>query len=89
MNKKRKDVSVTEKFQLIDTYDKSTKKSKREVADKLGIPQSTLSILLKSHDMLNINIGENRKRKCEEQCHALDEVLLVWFKKASSYTIHL
>jgi DNA-binding NtrC family response regulator len=61
MNKKRKDVSVTEKFQLIDTYDKSTKKSKREVADKLGIPQSTLSKLLKSHDMLNVNISETER----------------------------
>jgi hypothetical protein len=42
--------------------------------------------LLKSRDTLNANTtSENRKRKHEGKCHAVDEALLVWFKQAISY----
>jgi hypothetical protein len=62
--------------------------SQREVAAKLGVPQSHLSKLIKSSDTLNTNTtSENRKRKHEGKCHAVDEALLVWFKQASSYNV--
>jgi hypothetical protein len=88
VNKKRKDMSVTEKLCLIDTYDMLNLRSlfQREVAATLGVPQSILSKLLKCHDTLNANTtSENRKRKHEGKRHAVDEVLLVWFKQVSSY----
>jgi predicted XRE-type DNA-binding protein len=58
VNKERKDLSVTEKLCRIDTYDKLNFRSlsQREATAKLGVPQSTLSKLLKSHDMLNTNV---------------------------------
>jgi hypothetical protein len=60
--------------------------SQRQAAAKLGVPQSTLSKFLKSHDMLNTNMTtENKTRKPEGKRHAVDEVLLVWFEQASSY----
>jgi predicted transcriptional regulator len=88
VNKKRKDLSVTEKLCIIDTYYKINliSLSQREMAAKLRVPQSTLSKYLKSCDTLNTNkISENRKRKCEGKCHAVDEALLAWFQQASSY----
>jgi hypothetical protein len=86
VNKKRKDLSVTEKLRLTDTYDKLNLRSlsQREEAAKLGVPLSTFSELLKSRDAL-IRLVENRKRKHEGKCHAVDEALLVWFKQVSSY----
>jgi transcriptional regulator with XRE-family HTH domain len=76
-------MSVTEKSCLIDTYDSL---SQTEVAAKLGVPQSTLSKLLKSRDKSNTNTtSENRKRKHEGKCHSVDEALLVWFRQGSSY----
>jgi hypothetical protein len=88
VNKKRKDLIVTKKLHLIDTHDKLNLRSlsQRGAAAKLGVPHSTLSELLKSHDTLNTNTtSEDRKRKREGKCHAVDEVLLIWFKQASSY----
>jgi hypothetical protein len=55
------------------------------VADKIGVPQSTLSEFLESCDTLNTDMAsENRRRKCKGKWHAIYEVLLVWFKQASS-----
>jgi predicted transcriptional regulator len=88
VNKKRKDLSVTEKLRLIDTYDKLNLKSlsQTETAAKLGVPQSNLSKFVKSNDTLEANTtNENRNRKLEGKCDAVDEALLVWFKQISSY----
>jgi hypothetical protein len=48
------------------------------------VPQLTLSKLLKSRDSLNANTNEDRRRKREGKCDAVDESLLVWFKQVSS-----
>jgi transcriptional regulator with XRE-family HTH domain len=88
VNKKRINLSVTEKLRHVDTFDKLNLRrlSQREAAAKLGLQQSTLSKLLKSSDTLNANTTrENRKRKREGSCDAADEAPLVWFKQASSH----
>jgi predicted DNA-binding protein (UPF0251 family) len=65
VNKKRKDLTVTEKLHLIDSYDKLNLRSlsQREAAAKIGVPQSTLSKLLKSRDTLNANVTSEQEKE--------------------------
>ena len=65
-NRKRVDLSVKEKLRIIETYDKLNLKdvSQREAAVKLGVPQASLSKLLKSrHELITNKSCESRKRK--------------------------
>jgi predicted DNA-binding protein (UPF0251 family) len=67
-------LSFTEKLRLLDAYHKLNLRSlsQREAAAKVGVPQSTLSKLLKSHHTLNANMtSENIKKKHEGKCHAV------------------
>jgi len=67
--RKRKDLSVTEKLELLEQYDSCGSVSQREAAAKLGISQPLLCKLLKSRDELKeINYGhKNFSRKRERR----------------------
>lgn len=83
-SRKRTDLSVRDKQNILKQYDEKLKSlSQREAAANLGIPQSTLSGILKNREKI-VCVAANRKRKREGKSQTVDEALLVWFKQASS-----
>ena len=68
MSRKRRDLSVEEKIELLKEYDAFPKMPQREAATKLNISQSVLCTLLKNRGTIrdgtakNENIDRKRKR---------------------------
>jgi hypothetical protein len=85
-HKKRTDLSLADKVKILKQFDELNLKIKtqREAAVKLGIPQSTLSGVLKNQSKYENVAVSDRKRKREGKGQTVDEALLVWFKQASS-----
>lgn len=89
---KRKHTTLTleTKLKLLRDVDNMGKtQTKKEIADKYGIPANTLSTILKNREKLekmastsSVNMGKKRMRlsKVED----IDEGLLTWFKQSRS-----
>ena len=64
--------------------------SQREAAVKLGVPQSSLSKVLKSrHELITNESSESRKRNRAEKCQTVDSSLFLWFKQQANLFIML
>nr|XP_042912844.1 tigger transposable element-derived protein 6-like [Parasteatoda tepidariorum] len=83
---KRKDLSLKDKFEVLQNYDKLPKCSQREAAIKLGISQTALFNILKQRINISEEIKKNgnlsRKRKREGKSEEIEMALLEWFKNA-------
>ena len=84
--RKRKELTITEKFEIITFCQKNKDLKQKEIATKFGIPSSTLSGLLKQSGSIKQDYEDNtiasktkRKRKCK--LTDIDNALLLWFKQ--------
>lgn len=84
MASKRRDLTLTEKLDLLKRYDALGPISQRNAALKLEISQPLLCKLLKSRKDLNDqreqNASTSRKRSRSGKSNDVEEALLLWFK---------
>ncbi|GBO34111.1 hypothetical protein AVEN_196119-1 [Araneus ventricosus] len=77
---KRQDLSVKDKFEILQNYDKLLKCSQREAAIKLGISQTALFHILKQRQTISDEVKKNgnlsRKRKSEGKLEEIATTLL-------------
>ena len=83
---KRKELTISEKFEIITFYEKNKDLKQKQVAKKFEIPSSTLSGLRKQSEIIKRDYEDNvvasktkRKRKCK--LIDVDNALLLWFKQ--------
>uniref|UniRef100_H3A5L0 HTH CENPB-type domain-containing protein n=1 Tax=Latimeria chalumnae TaxID=7897 RepID=H3A5L0_LATCH len=78
---KRKTLSADEKRHLLESYDSLPKTSQRDAAQKLGIPQPTLSKILKDRESIIQNEGD-RKRMRSGKEPMVEAALIKWIRNA-------
>lgn len=89
----RRDLSVKNKFDILQQYDQLPKMSQREAAAKLGISQPLLNKLLKDRVSLenayltNDNVSRKRKRGGKDE--EVEAALLKWFTHAREKDVRL
>lgn len=87
--RKRSDRSVDDQLAILKRYDELySSKTQVEAASGLGIPQSTLSKILKRRESLKndsiASVNDGRKRKRLGHFTSVDDALLIWFKQAAA-----
>ena len=80
---KRRDLSLSEKIDLLKKYDDLPKMGQREAANKLGVPQSSLCKILKNRYDVEVSFVDNeqtsRKRKRCGKDEEVENALKRWF----------
>jgi hypothetical protein len=83
--KRRHDLTVREKFNLLEKYDELPKTSQTQAANKLGISQPLLCKILKQRYDIETSILNNetvtRKRKRCGKDEAVEKALKEWFER--------
>ncbi|GFN78561.1 tigger transposable element-derived protein 6 [Plakobranchus ocellatus] len=88
LKRKHPTLTLETKLKLLSEVDNMGKtQTKKEIAEKYGIPVNTLSTILKNREKLekiastsSVNLGKKRMRPCKVE--DVDEGLLTWFKQA-------
>ncbi|GBO08135.1 hypothetical protein AVEN_253260-1 [Araneus ventricosus] len=88
---KRQYLSVKDKFEILQNYDKLLECSQREAAIKLGISHTALFNILKQRQTISDEEKKNgnlsRKSKREGKSEEIETTLLVSFKNAGKRKI--
>uniref|UniRef100_H3AKG2 HTH CENPB-type domain-containing protein n=1 Tax=Latimeria chalumnae TaxID=7897 RepID=H3AKG2_LATCH len=79
--RKRKTLSADEKHHLLESYNSLPKTSQRDAAQKSGIPQPTLSKILKDKESIIQNEGD-RKRMRSGKAPMVKAALIKWIRNA-------
>lgn len=81
--RKRCSLSVAEKRNIINYVDQNPMTKKLDIANKFGIPASTLATILKSKDKFSeesgLNVNSKRLKSCEFK--DVEECVLKWLKQ--------
>uniref|UniRef100_H3ABS0 HTH CENPB-type domain-containing protein n=1 Tax=Latimeria chalumnae TaxID=7897 RepID=H3ABS0_LATCH len=77
---KRKTLFADEKRHLLESYDSLPKTSQRDAAQKLGIPQPTLSKILKDRESIKQNEGDRKRMRSGKTPKV--KVALKWIRNA-------
>lgn len=86
---KRKALSITDKLNILKKYNEGLtgEKKQKDIANKLGLPPSTLRTLLKNrHEIEQRSLlgGSKRQKLKHGKYEELENVLLEWFQQAWS-----